>query len=845
MFRQLVVCVCLLVTSSKAKIYEVDEIKIPEPKELGRYENLVTTLIDVLPEIADVLEYITRDPEREETLTTDRIGRVLDKFMPIAKSLLKASAVAEDRTLSERDYEALIAAETLLPSAFSFMDRLRDIDFFNLRGESHFPAENGLKAGLESSSKTVVDKVIQTIRKSTSSNGRESRRDKQESTLRNQRLIRKEEKFDDKEFQDLLTFPRQISASREPPQTPQPSKIRRTEEVLSASLSSELVSEDPNPSADWKELVIPSINLNTQKSPRIPDVLGERNPRNPTDDVGQLVSYSATDLSTSLPVDDMAEENSTPEVESVTLSVADPQFSRYEENDDDIEFQNPLTSSMQASTSRELPQKFRSSPNNSKVSVSTSFSTQIGSEVTHRDTASSPRRIHHRSQQRPPSFPQWVPQEASKEELRGNTPQNPLLITRHRLQGPLRSSSSFGVGNGGVIINFPGSRRDRPISLAPDVDTGVIIASPDFGKDGPTLPAREIYESTVISSPGPRKDENTFKSLDTNVALKSDIEDQSNAESPSSSSNTEQSVLTEEKLDEVRTRLFGKDDEAEDPNGPFAFRRRRPARPGLFLHRGRNIVTPPEEVIEYEPTLPSLDIDVAPKPDIKDLGNAESPPSSSNIEQSVLTEEKLDEVRTTLFGPDDEAEGPKGPFAFRRRRPARPGLFLHRGRNIVTPPEKVIKYEPILPSLDTDVAPKPDIKDQSNSVSPPSSSNTEQSVLTEEKLDELRTRLFGPDDEAEAPNSPFAFRRQRPARPGPFLHRGRNIVIPPEVIKEAIETVNKDTPEEGGSETSPERKAEDRAEPKPRLRGDQQRRTGLVSLQAKIPRRPRPLRQKA
>merc|ERR1712142_667570 len=92
------------------------------PKDLGDYEKIVSSTIDIIPEIASTFEKLGR-PEPQDP---DFINKVMLGFMPLPRKVIKANDEVQGQTLSEDEYQAFNAAERVMP----FMNRLRKMNFF-------------------------------------------------------------------------------------------------------------------------------------------------------------------------------------------------------------------------------------------------------------------------------------------------------------------------------------------------------------------------------------------------------------------------------------------------------------------------------------------------------------------------------------------------------------------------------------------------------------------------------------------------------------------------------------------------------------------------------------------
>ncbi|XP_047494464.1 uncharacterized protein LOC125042693 [Penaeus chinensis] len=99
-------------------------------RDLGEYENIVAATIDVLPEIVKVFSKVTQ--ARGRANEPQIIHRLMMDFMPITRKVMEATEKVEGTKISDDTYHRFNAAERVMPHVVTFMDQLRDMDFFGI-----------------------------------------------------------------------------------------------------------------------------------------------------------------------------------------------------------------------------------------------------------------------------------------------------------------------------------------------------------------------------------------------------------------------------------------------------------------------------------------------------------------------------------------------------------------------------------------------------------------------------------------------------------------------------------------------------------------------------------------
>ncbi|KAG7167008.1 hypothetical protein Hamer_G005315 [Homarus americanus] len=121
------VALCALMAVAMPQDSQVTGLLQPEEGELGEHQKIVGATIDLLPDIADVLQ---RVGNRQST-NSENVQRIIVDFLPITRKILKATADVEGREVNKEDVQRIYAAEAVMPSVVEFMEKLRDMDLFS------------------------------------------------------------------------------------------------------------------------------------------------------------------------------------------------------------------------------------------------------------------------------------------------------------------------------------------------------------------------------------------------------------------------------------------------------------------------------------------------------------------------------------------------------------------------------------------------------------------------------------------------------------------------------------------------------------------------------------------
>ncbi|XP_042880519.1 uncharacterized protein LOC122258574 isoform X1 [Penaeus japonicus] len=139
MFKVLLVTAAVLCLGrALPQSYETLGVLQPEsPRELGEYENMVAATIDVLPEITKVLSKVTQN--RDAANDSEQIQQMVLDFLPITRKVMEATQKAEGTEIPEDVQHRFNAAERVMPHVVTFMNQLRDMDFFGVSSTTTRP----------------------------------------------------------------------------------------------------------------------------------------------------------------------------------------------------------------------------------------------------------------------------------------------------------------------------------------------------------------------------------------------------------------------------------------------------------------------------------------------------------------------------------------------------------------------------------------------------------------------------------------------------------------------------------------------------------------------------------
>ncbi|XP_037794789.1 uncharacterized protein LOC119590096 [Penaeus monodon] len=140
-FKVLLVAAAVLCLgrASPQRYQAVGVLQPQTSRDLGNYENIVAATIDVLPEIVKVFSKVTQ--ARGRASEPQIIQRLMMDFMPITRKVMEATEKAEGTKIPEDTYQGFNAAERVMPHVVTFMDQLRDMDFFGLSTTTRRPTE--------------------------------------------------------------------------------------------------------------------------------------------------------------------------------------------------------------------------------------------------------------------------------------------------------------------------------------------------------------------------------------------------------------------------------------------------------------------------------------------------------------------------------------------------------------------------------------------------------------------------------------------------------------------------------------------------------------------------------
>jgi len=119
--------------------YDTLGVLQPEtPRDLGAYENIVGATIDVLPEIVEVFRKVSQNRDRAND--PESVQQIMLDFMPITRKVMEATEKAEGNKFSQDTYQRFNAAEKVMPHVVTFMNQLREMDFFGVSTTPTSPA---------------------------------------------------------------------------------------------------------------------------------------------------------------------------------------------------------------------------------------------------------------------------------------------------------------------------------------------------------------------------------------------------------------------------------------------------------------------------------------------------------------------------------------------------------------------------------------------------------------------------------------------------------------------------------------------------------------------------------
>ncbi|XP_069956007.1 uncharacterized protein [Cherax quadricarinatus] len=141
--QALVSCVFLCACAVRAvpQTYGILEVQEPLPNtETGPYANVVDAVIEILPDIADVFEKITRsrDPSSDPA-DFKVIQDIILSFLPITEKIMRAAAKADGREVKPEELERLARVSKVLPDYFRLIE---DITTKDLAGISDLAAKD-------------------------------------------------------------------------------------------------------------------------------------------------------------------------------------------------------------------------------------------------------------------------------------------------------------------------------------------------------------------------------------------------------------------------------------------------------------------------------------------------------------------------------------------------------------------------------------------------------------------------------------------------------------------------------------------------------------------------------
>ncbi|KAK7073117.1 hypothetical protein SK128_013398 [Halocaridina rubra] len=120
-------------SSGAPQVYQATNIQEFDGADLGPFGAMVSYTMDLLPEIMGIFEDDINNPSKNDPLNPSHIGRFALDWIPNTRRIMTIAAESQGRRVAKEHHEALNAAEVVMPTVWSFMDRLRDMNFLNRR----------------------------------------------------------------------------------------------------------------------------------------------------------------------------------------------------------------------------------------------------------------------------------------------------------------------------------------------------------------------------------------------------------------------------------------------------------------------------------------------------------------------------------------------------------------------------------------------------------------------------------------------------------------------------------------------------------------------------------------
>ncbi|XP_066978405.1 uncharacterized protein [Macrobrachium rosenbergii] len=109
------------------QVYEAGDVVHPKAAgNFGYLDSLVAETVNILPDITEVFDRITEDRSTDHT----RVQEVMMEFMPLTRKVMKSTEKVDGKKFSRGQWDRFNAAEAVMPAVLTFMDSLRDMDFF-------------------------------------------------------------------------------------------------------------------------------------------------------------------------------------------------------------------------------------------------------------------------------------------------------------------------------------------------------------------------------------------------------------------------------------------------------------------------------------------------------------------------------------------------------------------------------------------------------------------------------------------------------------------------------------------------------------------------------------------
>ncbi|XP_066977848.1 uncharacterized protein [Macrobrachium rosenbergii] len=127
---QIVILVALVSAACAAPTdYQTGAVQHPPTGEYGYLDSLVAETVNILPEITSVFGRVTGAGRSADPA---HVQNVMMEFIPLTRRVMMSTENVGDRQFSSGEWQRFNAAEAVMPSVITFMDSLRNMDFFGV-----------------------------------------------------------------------------------------------------------------------------------------------------------------------------------------------------------------------------------------------------------------------------------------------------------------------------------------------------------------------------------------------------------------------------------------------------------------------------------------------------------------------------------------------------------------------------------------------------------------------------------------------------------------------------------------------------------------------------------------